>query len=140
MGFKWHLICTILCVEMSITVLLLLPCIPPEKWCESLTSSQFQWVVGIMGLPFWSAVITLGVVFGDAVWRHHKCRSLLPKKITNAHQEIILSTWAEMFRAQRNVYISGFLLLLTFVNHRLVDLLIHTAHKTQGNRYMGRFH
>ncbi|XP_046341459.2 B-cell receptor-associated protein 29-like [Haliotis rufescens] len=91
-------------------------------------------------MMFWTAVFTIGVVFGDAVMQYKKCRGLLPKEITNAQQEVIMSTRAEMFRAQRNLYISGFVLLLAFVNKRLVVLLINKAHMTQHeDRYHHRY-
>lgn len=127
MTLQWTAVALFLYVEIGILVILCLPFISAKRW-----QSIFQLRIWSCVAPFWNRVfltmiIILIVLFLDAVREVRKYSGkevgtdakLQPNMFDHLHMKL--------FRAQRNLYISGFAVFLWLVMKRVVTLINQLA-------------
>ncbi|XP_068601565.1 B-cell receptor-associated protein 29-like [Brachionichthys hirsutus] len=127
MSLQWVAVATFLYVEMGILLILCLPLISAKRW-----QSFFHLRIWISVTRFWNKVfltmiIILIVLFLDAVREVRKYSTkevgtdakLQPNMVDHLHMKL--------FRAQRNLYISGFAVFLWLVIKRVVTLINQLA-------------
>ncbi|KAI4815322.1 hypothetical protein KUCAC02_005471 [Chaenocephalus aceratus] len=127
MTLQWTVVALFLYVEMGILVILCLPFISARRW-----QSIFQLRIWSCMSRFWNKVfltmiIILIVLFLDAVREVRKYSAkdlgsdakLQPNMFDHLHMKL--------FRAQRNLYISGFAVFLWLVMKRVVTLINQLA-------------
>ncbi|XP_067684740.1 B-cell receptor-associated protein 31-like isoform X2 [Haliotis asinina] len=127
MTLQWTLIAGCLYVEIGVTVMLLIPLISPRLWQRLFRSRWLGMITGYAKFYFWAAIVVLVFVFGDSFRNHRKYSDSVRGQELKMSIETRMMAQAKMFRAQRNLYISGFVLLLAFVIGRLVVLLSDKA-------------
>ncbi|CAH1783240.1 unnamed protein product, partial [Owenia fusiformis] len=128
MSLQWTFIATFLYIEIAIVLLLLLPFISAATWQKLFKSRIFAAVTTYANWYFNIFIVVLLILFADAVRDIRRFDSTLEEKIdlkNNPQAETMLQM--RMFRAQRNLYIVGFALLLFVVLRRLVTLISQQA-------------
>ena len=76
---------------------------------------------------FYFLILVLILFFLDAVREMRKYSDVEHQDNTHSHMDVELQTNMRLFRAQRNFYISGFALFLSFVIRRLLHLMTKQA-------------
>ncbi|XP_053278576.1 B-cell receptor-associated protein 29 [Pleuronectes platessa] len=127
MTLQWTVVALFLYVEIGVLVLLSIPFISARRW-----QSIFQLRIWGFMKRFWyrvfvTMIIILIVLFLDAVREVRKYSSkehgtdakLQPNMYDHLHMKL--------FRAQRNLYISGFAVLLWLVMKRVITLINQLA-------------
>ncbi|XP_035010530.1 B-cell receptor-associated protein 29 [Hippoglossus stenolepis] len=127
MTLQWTVVALFLYVEIGVLVILSIPFISARRW-----QSIFQLRIWGFMSRFWyrvflTMIIILVVLFLDAVREVRKYSSkehgtdakLQPNMYDHLHMKL--------FRAQRNLYISGFAVLLWLVMKRVITLINQLA-------------
>lgn len=127
MTLQWTAVALFLYVEIGLLVILCLPFISARRW-----QSIFHWRIWASLAQFWNKffltmIIILIVLFLDAVRevRKYSGKDLGKdaKLLPNMHDHMHM----KLFRAQRNLYISGFAVFLWLVMKRVVTLINQLA-------------
>jgi len=130
MSFQWTAIAVILYSEMAFIVLMMLPWIRPPIWAKIFRSRL------VRALEHYSYIFkyTLGgiltLLFLDAVRETRKYsvadQSMdVTQHMAGAQADTLIHM--RLFRAQRNLYISGFTIFLALVIYRMIQLVINEA-------------
>uniref|UniRef100_A0A8C9SVT2 Endoplasmic reticulum transmembrane protein n=2 Tax=Scleropages formosus TaxID=113540 RepID=A0A8C9SVT2_SCLFO len=130
MTLQWTAVAVFLYVEIGVLVILCLPFISARRW-------QTIFKLGIWNkmAPFWNKgfltmIIVLIVLFLDAVREVRKYTGAQQSKDPKLHPNIFDHMHMKLFRAQRNLYISGFSLFLWLVMRRIITLINQLATAT----------
>ncbi|XP_007504177.1 protein DEK isoform X1 [Monodelphis domestica] len=124
MTLQWAAVATFLYAEIGLILALCLPFIPPQRWQKIFMFPLWGKIATYWNKAFLTIIVLLIVLFLDAV-REVKKYSIshgLEKSSSNnpsAYEHVQM----KLFRAQRNLYISGFSLFLWLVLRRLVTLI-----------------
>ncbi|KAL9915623.1 B-cell receptor-associated protein 31-like [Glossina fuscipes] len=121
MDLVWTLLTGFLYAEICVVLLLVLPVASPHKWNRFFKSTflatitrrfylYFFLIMGVLVLFLFEAIREMRIYSN---WEHS---SDVPLSTKMQHS-------MRFFRAQRNIYISGFLILLVLVIRRLVRLI-----------------
>ncbi|KAH3881169.1 hypothetical protein DPMN_005092, partial [Dreissena polymorpha] len=123
MTLQWTFIAYFLYSEIALIVVLLLPFISPARWQTVFRSNLVAKVAKFSNIYFNVFILLLLVLFGDAIREERKYSE--PTSVVDLKHNPDTENLAhmKMFRAQRNLYISGFALFLWFVIRRLVTLI-----------------
>lgn len=127
MSLQWQLIAGFLYSEILIVLLLILPIGSPRKWNAIFKSKLIQFIRNKAGTFF---VLLLGILILfllDAVKDMKKYANPYADDYTYAHVDKEMQGNMKLFRAQRNFYISGFALFLSFVIRKFVSLISSQA-------------
>ncbi|KAG5267430.1 hypothetical protein AALO_G00221650 [Alosa alosa] len=134
MTLQWTAVATFLYVEIGILLLLCIPFISATRW-----QSIFKLNIWNKLSPFWNKgfltmIIVLIVLFLDAVREVKKYSGTEPGKDAKLNPNMYDHMHMKLFRAQRNLYISGFSLFLWLVMRRVITLInqLATAKNTTG--------
>ncbi|XP_041664493.1 B-cell receptor-associated protein 29 [Cheilinus undulatus] len=127
MGLQWTAVAIFLYVEIGILVLLCLPFISAKRWQRLFQLRIWGFMSRFWNKVFLTMIIILIVLFLDAVREVRKYSSkevgadakLQPNMFDHLHMKL--------FRAQRNLYISGFAVFLWLVMKRVVTLINQLA-------------
>ncbi|XP_064417533.1 tRNA-dihydrouridine(20a/20b) synthase [NAD(P)+]-like isoform X3 [Latimeria chalumnae] len=128
MTLQWTAVATFLYVEIGLLLLLCLPFISPQRWQKVFRFQLWGKIASYWNKAFLTIIVVLIVLFLDAVREVRKYsaaqvvekdKSLFPNVYDHIHMKL--------FRAQRNLYISGFSLFLWLSLRRVVTLLTHLA-------------
>ncbi|KAG7225986.1 hypothetical protein INR49_018587, partial [Caranx melampygus] len=127
MTLQWTAVAIFLYVEIAVLLILCLPFISARRW-----KSIFQLRIWDFMAPFWNKVfltmiIVLIVLFLDAV---REVRKYSQKDITTDSKlqpNMFDHLHMKLFRAQRNLYISGFAVFLWLVMKRVITLINQLA-------------
>ncbi|XP_070684844.1 B-cell receptor-associated protein 29 [Pempheris klunzingeri] len=127
MTLQWTAVATFLYVEMGILVILCLPFISARRWQSIFQLRIWNCVARFWNKVFLTMIIILIVLFLDAVREVRKYSAkelgtdakLQPNMFDHLHMKL--------FRAQRNLYISGFAVFLWLVIKRMVTLINQLA-------------
>lgn len=127
MTLQWTAVASFLYVEIGVLLIFCLPFISAQRW-----QSIFKWSIWNRLSQFWNKgfltmIILLIVLFLDALREVRKYSNadqskdakLLPNMFNHMHMKL--------FRAQRNLYISGFSLFLWLVMRRVITLINQLA-------------
>lgn len=128
MSLQWTLIATFLYVEIAVIFILLLPFVSPKMW-QSFFRSKFCKAISSQGNIYFMVFIGILILFFfDSVremYRYAQTRQA--DQDGHAHLDAEMQHNMKLFRAQRNFYIAGFALFLSFVIRRLGSLIITQA-------------
>ncbi|VDK74031.1 unnamed protein product [Onchocerca ochengi] len=128
MTLQWFVVALILYLEIAVVLLLLLPWIRPSLWSKFFKSRMVKTFEKHANVYFISVLCILLLLFADAIREVRKYANEVAIEASIRHtadSENVVHM--RLFRAQRNLYISGFALLLFLVIKRLVALLSRGA-------------
>nr|XP_060634367.1 B-cell receptor-associated protein 29 isoform X2 [Anolis sagrei ordinatus]XP_060634368.1 B-cell receptor-associated protein 29 isoform X2 [Anolis sagrei ordinatus] len=133
MTFQWTAVAAFLYAEIVILLILCVPIISPLRWQKVFTIRIWSKLANYWNKAFLTIIVLLIVLFLDAVREVRKYSSIHSSDKTphmptpNAFDHIQM----KLFRAQRNLYISGFSLFLWLVLRRTVSLITMLAKEMQ---------
>uniref|UniRef100_A0A3B4TAL4 tRNA-dihydrouridine(20a/20b) synthase [NAD(P)+]-like n=2 Tax=Seriola dumerili TaxID=41447 RepID=A0A3B4TAL4_SERDU len=127
MTLQWTAVALFLYVEIGILVILCLPFISARRWQSIFQLRIWSFVARFWNKVFLTMIIVLIVLFLDAVREVRKYSQkelgtdskLQPNMFDHLHMKL--------FRAQRNLYISGFAVFLWLVMRRVITLINQLA-------------
>merc|ERR1712235_43883 len=124
MSFQWQFVAAILYTEIAVALLLCVPFIS-SKWRSAFfKSSLAKAIAARSSTVFYVLGSILGLFFFDA-WKDVK--KYAGEIDTSEHPAALNQHLMYKFRAQRNLYISGFALFLWIIISRLAGLLADKA-------------
>jgi len=128
MSLQWLSAAAFLYTEIGIGVLLCIPIISNARWQRIFTSRLLGLVKQYGNFLFMSFVLLLFVLFADSLFSTYRFSKIDTKTIdlhNNPQAEI--QAHMKLFRAQRNLYITGFSLFMLVIIRRLVMLISKQA-------------
>jgi len=128
MALHWQIVALYLYFEIGFCFLLTLPFIRNKRWSSIFKSGFIQKLVDYASTGFNLMLAVLAVLFVDAL-RETSKYSRAEKQVINLQDNLMTKehVMMNMFRAQRNLYISGFSLFLHWLLKRVVDLIMSGA-------------
>ncbi|KAL0281561.1 UNVERIFIED_CONTAM: hypothetical protein PYX00_002509 [Menopon gallinae] len=130
MSIQWTIVASFLYAEIAVVLLLVLPVASPKRW-QGIFRSRFLNALGRQASWYFCVLLFVLVLFLlDAIreMRKYSNADSNTKGTTAPHQlDLEMQVNMRLFRAQRNFYISGFALFLSFVIRRLVILISSLA-------------
>lgn len=128
MTFQWLVVSFFLYSEIALCVLLCLPFIQPKRWQYVFKSRLLNFFVTYGNLYFGVFIAVLCILFADAVREVRKysipnAQQVDLKNNPNAQDHVLMM----LFRAQRNLYITGFALFMLVILRRLTTLISESA-------------
>nr|XP_039263229.1 B-cell receptor-associated protein 31-like [Styela clava] len=128
MTFQWLVVSFFLYSEIGLCVLLCLPFIQPKRWQYVSKSRLLAFFVTYGNLYFGVFIAVLVILFADAVREVRKysipnAQQVDLKNNPNAQDHVLMM----LFRAQRNLYITGFALFMLVILRRLTTLISDSA-------------
>lgn len=124
MSFQWQFVAIVLYIEIGVTLLLCLNFISSRWWSAFFKSSLVKSIADRGSTVFYILASILGLFFVDAFRDVRKYdmeeRDL---KLATHNPDALTQMLMFKFRAQRNLYISGFALFLWIVIQRLATLI-----------------
>uniref|UniRef100_A0A1A7X8M3 Endoplasmic reticulum transmembrane protein n=1 Tax=Iconisemion striatum TaxID=60296 RepID=A0A1A7X8M3_9TELE len=127
MTLQWSAVALFLYVEIGVIVILCLPFISARRWQSFFQLRIWRWMARFWNKVFLTMIIILVVLFLDAV---REVRKYSNKEVTpdvKLQPNIFDHLHMKLFRAQRNLYISGFSVFLWLVMKRMVTLINQLA-------------
>ncbi|XP_026065017.1 B-cell receptor-associated protein 29-like [Carassius auratus] len=127
MTLQWTAVASFLYVEIGVLLIFCLPFISAQRW-----QSVFKWSIWSHLSQFWNKgfltmIIILIVLFLDALREVKKYSTADQSKDTKLLPNMLDHMHMKLFRAQRNLYISGFSLFLWLVMRRVITLINQLA-------------
>lgn len=127
MTLQWTAVALFLYGEMGVLFILCIPFISPKRWRFIFHLRIWDYVSRFWNKVFLTMIVILIVLFLDAVREVRKYSSkdagANPQLQPNMHDHLHM----KLFRAQRNLYISGFAVFLWLVMKRVITLLSQLA-------------
>jgi len=114
-------------VEIAVLLALLFPWIRPQHWKKLFNSRLVHAISRFANIYSYAIVAVLLLLFLDGVREVRKYGDADLALETRRALESDSIVHMRLFRAQRNLYISGFSLLLFLVINRIVSLISRTA-------------
>uniref|UniRef100_K9IHS4 B-cell receptor-associated protein n=1 Tax=Desmodus rotundus TaxID=9430 RepID=K9IHS4_DESRO len=127
MSLQWTAVATFLYAEVFVVLLLCIPFISPKRWQKVFKSRLVELVVAYSNTFFVVLIVILVLLFIDAVREIKKYDDVTEKVNLQNNPGAMEHFHMKLFRAQRNLYIAGFSLLLSFLLRRLVTLISQQA-------------
>lgn len=122
MSLQWTIIATFLYFEVGVLLLFLVPYMSAQRW-NRLFRSRFYQALSAQAQWYFTFLLCILVLFLlDSV---REMRKYSNPDFNDAHQHLDHEMQANMrlFRAQRNFYISGIALFLSFVIKRFIAIM-----------------
>lgn len=128
MTFQWTAVALFLYGEIGVILILCIPFISPSRWKKIFRYQLWSKISPYWNKAFLSIIVILIVLFLDAVRevRKYSVNSAIDKTAklyANTYDHLHM----KLFRAQRNLYISGFSLFLWLVLRRVTNLIVQLA-------------
>uniref|UniRef100_A0A8I5ZWB7 B-cell receptor-associated protein n=1 Tax=Rattus norvegicus TaxID=10116 RepID=A0A8I5ZWB7_RAT len=127
MSLQWTAVATFLYAEVFAVLLLCIPFISPKRWQKIFKSRLVELVVTYGNTFFVVLIVILVLLVIDAVREIRKYDDVTEKVNLQNNPGAMEHFHMKLFRAQRNLYIAGFSLLLSFLLRRLVTLISQQA-------------
>ncbi|XP_063516341.1 B-cell receptor-associated protein 31 isoform X1 [Pongo pygmaeus] len=127
MSLQWTAVATFLYAEVFVVLLLCIPFISPKRWQKIFKSRLVELVVSYGNTFFVVLIVILVLLVIDAVREIRKYDDVTEKVNLQNNPGAMEHFHMKLFRAQRNLYIAGFSLLLSFLLRRLVTLISQQA-------------
>ncbi|XP_042191107.1 tRNA-dihydrouridine(20a/20b) synthase [NAD(P)+]-like isoform X2 [Callorhinchus milii] len=128
MTLQWTAVASFLYVEVGCLLLLCLPFISPPRWLQIFNFRFWRKIASYWNRAFLTIIIILVVLFFDAVREVRKySASHTVEKDAKLFPNVYDHFHMKLFRAQRNLYISGFSLFLWLVLRRVITLISELA-------------
>nr|XP_057932488.1 B-cell receptor-associated protein 29-like [Doryrhamphus excisus]XP_057932489.1 B-cell receptor-associated protein 29-like [Doryrhamphus excisus] len=133
MTLQWTAVAFFLYAEIAVNLILCIPFVSAQRW-----RLVFNWRIWKCLSPYWNKcfftmIMVLVVLFLDAAREVHKYSSPEPMREAKVNSNLFDHLHMKLFRAQRNLYISGFSLFLWLVMRRVVTLLNQMAVSMENN-------
>lgn len=126
MSLQWTAVAAFLYAEVFLVLLLCIPFISPTRWQKIFKSRLVQLVVTYGNTFFVVLIVILLLLLLDAFREIQKYG--VGEQVDLKNNPIAVEhIHMKLFRAQRNLYIAGFSLLLSFLLRRLVTLISKQA-------------
>ncbi|XP_034025268.1 B-cell receptor-associated protein 29-like isoform X2 [Thalassophryne amazonica] len=123
MTLQWTAVATFLYAEIGVLVILCLPFISPRRWQRIFHLRIWNSVARFWNRVFLTMIIILIVLFLDAVREVRKYSSPDISRDAKLQPNMYDHLHMKLFRAQRNLYISGFAVFLWLVMKRVITLI-----------------
>ncbi|XP_003135528.2 B-cell receptor-associated protein 31 isoform X2 [Sus scrofa] len=127
MSLQWTAVATFLYAEVFAVLLLCIPFISPKRWQKIFKSRLVELVVTYGNTFFVVLIVILVLLVIDALREIRKYDDVTEKVNLQNNPGAVEHFHMKLFRAQRNLYIAGFSLLLSFLLRRLVTLISQQA-------------
>jgi len=126
MTLQWSAVALVLYAEIAVTILLLVPWIRASLWNRLFKSRFLHMLERHANVYSWAGIAVLLLLFFDAIREVRKYAYVdtnldAARTLHTADADTV--THMRLFRAQRNLYISGFALFLFLIIKRLVALI-----------------
>ncbi|XP_069833569.1 B-cell receptor-associated protein 29 [Dendropsophus ebraccatus] len=132
MTFQWTAVALFLYGEIGVILILCIPFISPSRWKKIFRFQLWSKISPYWNKAFLSIIVVLIILFLDAV---REVRKYSVSPTTEKADKLYASTYdhlhMKLFRAQRNLYISGFSLFLWLVLRRVTYLIVQLALETE---------
>ncbi|KAM9113632.1 LOW QUALITY PROTEIN: B-cell receptor-associated protein 31 [Pangshura tecta] len=126
MSLQWTAVATFLYAEVFAVLLLCVPFISAPRW-QKIFRSRLVRLVVTWNTFFVVLIVILVLLLLDAVREIQKYDDVTEKVNLQNNPGAVEHFHMKLFRAQRNLYLAGFSLLLSFLVRRLVTLLSQQA-------------
>nr|XP_037852111.1 B-cell receptor-associated protein 31-like isoform X2 [Chlorocebus sabaeus] len=113
MSLQWTAVATFLYAEVFVVLLLCIPFISPKRWQKIFKSRLVELVVSYGNTFFVVLIVILVLLVIDAVREIRKYDDVTEKVNLQNNPGAMEHFHMKLFRAQRNLYIAGFSLLLS---------------------------
>ncbi|XP_046889911.1 B-cell receptor-associated protein 29-like [Hypomesus transpacificus] len=130
MTLQWTVVALFLYVEIALILLLCLPFVSAKRWRSVFNLSIWNWLSAYWNKCFFTMIIILIVLFLDALREVKKYSASEPMQDAKLNPNLFDHMHMKLFRAQRNLYISGFSLFLWLIMRRVVTLIQQVAIST----------
>uniref|UniRef100_A0A7N5JIT3 B-cell receptor-associated protein n=1 Tax=Ailuropoda melanoleuca TaxID=9646 RepID=A0A7N5JIT3_AILME len=127
MSLQWAAVATFLYAEVLLVFLLCVPFISATRWQKIFKSRLVQLLVIYGNTFFVVLIIILVLLFLDAIREIRKYDDVTEKVNLQNNPGAVEHFHMKLFRAQRNLYIAGFSLLMAFLLRRLITLISQHA-------------
>uniref|UniRef100_H2V2U3 Endoplasmic reticulum transmembrane protein n=1 Tax=Takifugu rubripes TaxID=31033 RepID=H2V2U3_TAKRU len=133
MTLQWTVVAFFLYAEIGLNLILCIPFISAKRW-----RLVFNWRIWKLLSPYWNKcfftmILVLIVLLLDAVREVDKYSRPEPLQDAKANPSVYDHVHMKLFRAQRNLYISGFSLFLWLIMRRIFSLLNQIAVTLEDN-------
>ncbi|XP_054859369.1 B-cell receptor-associated protein 31 [Eublepharis macularius] len=127
MSLQWAAVATFLYAEVLLVFLLCIPFISATRWQKIFKSRLVRMLVTYGNTFFVVLIVILVLLFLDAIREIRKYDDVTEKVNLQNNPGAVEHFHMKLFRAQRNLYIAGFSLLMSFLLRRLVTLISQHA-------------
>ncbi|XP_038560931.1 B-cell receptor-associated protein 29-like isoform X1 [Micropterus salmoides] len=127
MTLQWTAVAFFLYAEIAVNIILCTPFISPQRWRLVFSWRIWNWLSPYWNKCFFTMIMVLIVLFLDAVRDVQKYSGPEPMHDAKVNPNVYDHVHMKLFRAQRNLYISGFSLFLWLIMRRVVTLLNQVA-------------
>ncbi|KAI4825153.1 hypothetical protein KUCAC02_020851 [Chaenocephalus aceratus] len=127
MTLQWTAVAFFLYAEIALNLILCIPFISARRWRSVFNWRIWNWLTPYWNKCFFTMIMVLIVLFLDAVREVHKYSGAEPMHDVKMNPNLFDNVHMKLFRAQRNLYISGFSLFLWLIMRRTVTLLNQVA-------------
>lgn len=124
---QWTAVALFLYVEIGVLLIFCLPFVSAKRWQNIFQMRIWERVRRFGNKFFLTMIIILVVLFLDAVREVRKYSGAEQSKDPKLHPNMFDHLHMKLFRAQRNLYISGFSLFLWLVMRRMTTLISQLA-------------
>ncbi|KAM9815380.1 B-cell receptor-associated protein 29-like [Syngnathus typhle] len=133
MTLQWTAVAFFLYVEIGINLILCAPFVSAQRWRMVFSWRIWRWLSPYWNKCFFTMIMVLIVLFLDAAREVHKYSNPEPMQEAQVNANLFDHLHMRLFRAQRNLYISGFSLFLWLVMRRVIVLLNQVAVAAENN-------
>ncbi|XP_068579513.1 B-cell receptor-associated protein 29-like [Cebidichthys violaceus] len=127
MTLQWTAVAFFLYAEIAVNLILCIPFISARRWCSVFNWRIWNWLSPYWNKCFFTMIMVLIVLFLDALREVQKYSGPDPMHDAKVNPNLYDNVHMKLFRAQRNLYISGFSLFLWLIMRRIVTLLNQVA-------------
>ncbi|XP_070828889.1 B-cell receptor-associated protein 29 [Chaetodon trifascialis] len=127
MTLQWTAVAFFLYAEIAVNLILCIPFISAKRWRLVFSLRIWNWLSPYWNKCFFTMIMVLIVLFLDAVREVQKYSGPEPMQDAKVNPNVYDHVHMKLFRAQRNLYISGFSLFLWLIMRRVVTLLNQIA-------------
>ncbi|XP_053742119.1 B-cell receptor-associated protein 29-like [Synchiropus splendidus] len=127
MTLQWTAVALFLYVEIAANLILCLPFISARRWRLVFSWRIWNWLSPYWNKCFFTMIMVLIVLFLDALREVNKYSGPESMQEAKVNTNLFDHLHMKLFRAQRNLYISGFSLFLWLIMRRVITLLNQVA-------------
>ncbi|XP_020790645.2 B-cell receptor-associated protein 29 [Boleophthalmus pectinirostris] len=127
MTLQWTAVAFFLYAEIVVNVILCIPFISAKRWRRVFSWGIWNWLSPYWNKCFFTMIMVLIVLFLDAIREVQKYSGPDPMQDAKVNPNVYDHIHMKLFRAQRNLYISGFSIFLWLIMRRVVTLLNQVA-------------
>ncbi|XP_029138064.2 B-cell receptor-associated protein 29 [Labrus bergylta] len=133
MTLQWTAVAFFLYAEIAVNLILCIPFISAKRWRSVFGLKIWNWLSPYWNKCFFTMIMVLIVLFFDAVREVQKYSGPENMQDAKVNPNVYDHVHMKLFRAQRNLYISGFSLFLWLIMRRVVTLLNQVAVTLEGS-------